>query len=61
VVANVGLHLPNVSGVSLEDIDRVEGDLIFILLGELVQGGNLPPKWRSGIAPEDEDDGLVSP
>jgi hypothetical protein len=47
--------------VSLEDVDRVEGGLIFILLGELVQGGNLPPKWRSGIAPEDEDDGLVSP
>jgi hypothetical protein len=54
-VTNVGLHLPDVGRVSFKDVDRVEADLILVLICELVQGGNLPPKWRSGIAPEDED------
>ena len=54
-IADVGLHLPDVGWVSLKDVDRVEPNLILVLICELVQGGNLPPKWRSGIAPEDED------
>ena len=61
LVANVALHRPNVSGVRLEDIDGVEIDLALVLLGQLVQGGNLPPKWRSSIAAEDQYNCFVSP
>ena len=61
VVAYVGLHLPYVGRVRLKNVDRVEPNLVLVLLGELVQGGNLPPKWRSGIAPEDEDDRIRRP
>jgi len=51
-VLNVGLHLPNVGWMRLEDVNRVEGNSVLVLLGQLVQGGNLPPKWRSGVAAE---------
>jgi hypothetical protein len=60
-VANVALHLPHVSRVSFKDIDRVEIDLALILLRKLIQGGNLPPKGRSRVAAEDEDDGFRRP
>jgi hypothetical protein len=56
VVANIRLHLPNIGGMSLKNVDGVEANLVFIFLGKLVQGGNLPPKRRSGIAAEDEND-----
>ena len=58
VITHVGLHLPYVGRVRLENIDRVERNLVLVLLSKLVQGGNLPPKWRSRIAPEDQDDRL---
>jgi hypothetical protein len=58
VIAHVGLHLPYIGRVRLKNIDRVEPNPILVLLGKLVQGGNLPPKWRSGIAPEDEHNRL---
>ena len=54
-IMNVGLHLPDVGRVSFKDVDGVEPNLVLVLICELVQGGNLPPKWRSGIAPKDED------
>jgi hypothetical protein len=44
-----------------KDVDRVEAHLILVLVGQLVQGGNLPPKWRSGVAPENQHDRLLSP
>jgi hypothetical protein len=55
------LHLPHIGGMRLKDIERVEAHLIFVLLSELVQGGNLPPKWRSGIAPENQHHRLLGP
>ena len=58
MIAYVGLHLPHVAWVSLEDVDRVKRDPILVLLGKLIQGGNLPPKWRSGIASEHQYDRL---
>ncbi len=61
VIAHIGLHLPHVGGVRLEDVHRVKSNLALILLGELVQGGNLPPKRRSGVTAEDQDHRLVSP
>ena len=55
-VTNVALHLPYVGGMGFQDVDRVEIDLTLVLLRQFVQGGNLPPKWRSGIAAENEND-----
>jgi len=57
----VGLHLPHIGGMRLKDVNGVEADLVAILLGELVQGGNLPPKWRSGVASEDQHNWLACP
>ena len=42
-------------------IHDMECDAIPIGIVELVEGGNLPPKWRSGIAPEDEDHRFLIP
>ena len=61
VVADVALHLPDIGRMSLKDIDGVEIDLALVLIGKLVQGGNLPPKGRSRIAAEDENDWLAGP
>ena len=58
LVADVRLHLPDIGWMRLKDVDGVERNLALVLLGQLVQGGNLPPKWRSRVAPEDQDDGL---
>ncbi len=44
----------------LEDVDGVEGDLIFVLIVELVEGRNLPPEGRSGVAAKDEHDRLFA-
>ena len=41
------------------DVDDVEGRTVLIILVELVEGGNLPPERRSGIAPKDEHDGFL--
>ena len=61
IIAHVALHLPHVGGMCLKDIDRIEIDLILVLSGQFVQGGNLPPKRRSGITPKYEDDWFASP
>ncbi len=53
VVANVALHLPNVGGMRLKNVNGKERNLILVTLGELVEGGNLPPERRSCIAAED--------
>jgi hypothetical protein len=41
------------------DIDDEEGHVLLILPVQLVQGGNLPPERRSGIASEHEHDRLL--
>ena len=61
LVAHVGLHLPHIRGVSLKDVYGIEINLILILHSKLVQGGNLPPKWRSGVAPEYQYDRFRCP
>ena len=61
VIADVALHLPDVGGMSFKNVDSVEVDLALVLLGQLVQGGNLPPKRRSGIAAENENDRPLRP
>jgi hypothetical protein len=46
----IALHLPNVAGVRFGDVDHQECDPACELLVELVEGRNLPPEGRSGIA-----------
>jgi len=53
-VFDIALHLPDVAGVRFEDVDRQESDLPVIVVVEFVEGGNLPPEGRSGVAAEDE-------
>jgi hypothetical protein len=59
LVANIALHLPDVGRVCFENIDCVKINLALVLLGELVQGGNLPPERRSRVTPEHQHDWLV--
>jgi hypothetical protein len=53
-VTNIAAHLPNVAGMSFLDIHGVKRHPASVLLIQLVQGGNLPPKWRSSVAAEDQ-------
>jgi hypothetical protein len=58
-VLDVALHLPHVAGVRFENVDDEEGDAVAVLIGELVEGGNLPPERRSSVAAEDEHNRLL--
>jgi hypothetical protein len=46
--------------VRFTDVDRVERGLVLVFFIQGVEGGNLPPEWRSGVAAEDEDDWLFA-
>jgi hypothetical protein len=61
LVLHIALHFPHVSRVSFKDIDSVKINLAFVLVRQFVQGGNLPPKGRSSIAAEHQDDRLLRP
>ena len=61
LVAHIALHLPHVSRMGFENVHGIEIYLALVLLRQFVQGGNLPPKWGSGIASEDQHHGLRSP
>lgn len=58
-VFDIALHLPDVAGMRLSNVDHEERDLILILMVELVEGRNLPPERWSGVAAEDEHDWLA--
>jgi hypothetical protein len=58
---NIALHLPYVRGMGLQDVDRVEINFALVLPGQFVEGGNLPPKGRSGITPKNQDNRLLCP
>ncbi len=60
-ITHIGLHLPHVGGMRLKDVNGIEPNLVPVLLGQLIQGGNLPPKRRSGVAAKDQDDWLFCP
>jgi hypothetical protein len=47
--------------MGLKNVNGIEVDLALVLLGKFVQGGNLPPKRRSRVAPEDQHDRPVRP
>jgi hypothetical protein len=48
-------------GRGFKDVDGVEINLALELLGQFVQGGNLPSKGRSSKAAEDENSRLIAP
>ncbi len=43
----------------LRYVHHEKRSLISVLVVEFVQGGNLPPKWWSGVTAEDHDYGLL--
>jgi hypothetical protein len=45
----------------LKDVNSVKPHLVAILLCQLVQGGNLPPKRRSRVAAEHQHNRPVDP
>jgi len=58
-VANIALHLPYIAGMRLLDVHGIKLQMLAVLVVKLIQSGNLPPKWRSRVTPEDEHDGLL--
>ena len=58
-VSQIALGLPDVARVRLDDVDNQERDLLAVLVIEFVEGGNLPPEGRSGVAAEDKHDRLL--
>ncbi len=58
-VFDVALHLPDITGMGLGNVHHKKCDAILVLIVELVEGGNLPPEWRSGITAENQDRGLL--
>ena len=44
----------------LADVDDEERRVVPVALVHRVEGGNLPPEGRSGVAAEDQDDGLLA-
>jgi hypothetical protein len=60
LIFHIALHLPDVAGMSFQDVNGVERYVVAVFLVQLVEGGNLPPKGRSSVAAEDEHDRLLS-
>jgi len=59
LVFDVALHLPDVAGMRLGNVDDQECYPAAVLLVELIEGGSLPPEWRSSVAAEHQHDGLL--
>jgi hypothetical protein len=60
LVCLVVLILPGVDGMGLLDVNHVERHPVFVLVIQFIQGRNLPPERRSGVATEDEHHGLAA-
>jgi hypothetical protein len=52
LIFDVVSHLPDITCISFGDVDGQKRDAIFVLLVELIEGGNLPPKRRSSVTAE---------
>jgi len=52
---HIAFHLPDVGGMRLSNVHDIEGGLILVIGVEFVERGNLPAKWRSSVASEDEN------
>jgi hypothetical protein len=46
--------------VGFLDVDDEDGGAVLEVGVDFVEGGNLPPEWRSGVGAEDEEDGAVA-
>ena len=57
---DVAGHLPHVAGMSFLDVDHEKRDAVFVLLIHLVERGNLPAKWRSSVAPKNQNHRAVT-
>ena len=57
LVLDVRRQLPRIVRVRLADVDDEERGCVAVLRVEIVQGGNLPPERRSGVAAEDQHHG----
>jgi hypothetical protein len=55
LIFNIALHLPDVTGVRFRDVDHQKGGSTAVLFVKLVEGRNLPPEGRSGVASEYKD------
>jgi hypothetical protein len=55
-ITYIGSNLPEVRRMCFLDINDIECDAIPIRVVELVEGGNLPPKWRSSVASKHQND-----
>ena len=55
LVVDVGLHLPNIAGMGLENVNHQKRHPALVLFIKAIEGGNLPPEGRSSVAPEDQD------
>jgi len=53
LIANVALHLPNITRMSFENVNSVELHALTVLVVKLIKSRNLPPKWWSGVAAKD--------
>jgi hypothetical protein len=59
-ILDIALHLPDVAGVRFSYVHHEEGDVIPVLLIQLVQRGDLPAEGWSGIAAEDQHRRLLT-
>jgi len=51
-VFNIALHLPDVAGMRLRNVNHQESDAAAVLLVKRIESGSLPPERRSGVTPE---------
>ena len=59
LILQVALGLPNIAGMGLQNVNDKKRNLLIVLVIESVEGGNLPPEWRSSVAAKDQGDGLL--
>ena len=45
---------PTVRGVRLADVNQEELNAVLVFVVQLIEGANLTPEWRSGVATEDK-------
>ena len=55
LVFDIALHLPNVAGMRFGNVNNEESNAPAILLVKLIEGRNLPPERRSGVAAENQN------
>jgi len=54
VVFEVILRLPDVARMGLGNVHHQKAHPVSQVLVKLVEGGNLPPEWRSGVTAKDQ-------